>query len=224
MFETRPWIGALVTVLAVTCACSTAPKTASPATPVGAVHINPANIRRVAGDLPPGYEVAKVAGISAPPRVWGLGAASTAHPPQCAALADPARGRGESAQGVSGSGTGGIVDAVVVALSSGPAALDPNVVSDCKQWTMSTGRATASIHLIDPPGIGGVQTLGMAIDTTTSVEGGVEIVSHAYTFTAYLGAYYAFTTLITDPGSAHPPLTPQFAADLLVKTVSALRG
>jgi hypothetical protein len=103
-------------------------------------------------------------------------------------------------------------------------ALDPNVVSDCKQWTMSTGRATASIHLIDPPGIGGVQTLGMAIDTTTSVEGGVEIVSHAYTFIAYLGAYYAFTTLITDPGSAHPPLTPQFAADLLVKTVSALRG
>lgn len=220
----RPWIGALVTVLAVTCACSGVPKTAHSNTPVRAVHINPANIRRVAGELPPGYEVAKVAGISAPARLWGLGAASMANPPQCAPLADPARGRGESAQGVSGSGTGGIVDAVVAASPSGPVALDPNLVAQCRQWTMSTGRATANVRLIDPPRIDGVETLGMASDTTTSVEGGTETVSRAYTFIAYLGDYYAFTTLITDPGSAHPPLTPQFAADLLVKTVSALRG
>jgi hypothetical protein len=41
---------------------------------------------------------------------------------------------------------------------------------------------------------------------------------------AYLGDYYAFTTLISDPGSPESPLTPQFAADLLVKTVSALRA
>jgi hypothetical protein len=39
-----------------------------------------------------------------------------------------------------------------------------------------------------------------------------------------LGDYYAFTTLISDPGSPDPALTPQFAADLLVKTVSELRG
>jgi hypothetical protein len=64
----------------------------------------------------------------------------------------------------------------------------------------------------------------MAADTTTSVEGGNEIVSRASTFTAYLGDYYAFTTLISDPGAAHPPLPPQFAADLLVKSVSALRS
>jgi hypothetical protein len=30
--------------------------------------------------------------------------------------------------------------------------------------------------------------------------------------------------LTTDPGSVHPALPPQFAADLLVKTVSTLRS
>jgi hypothetical protein len=220
----RPWIGVLATVLAAACACSAVPKTTPSGAPVDAVHINPANIRRVGGDLPPGYEVTKVTGISAPSGIWGLGAASTAHPSQCAALADPAHGRGESAQGISGSGTGGIVYAVVAVSPSGQVALDGNLVANCRQWTMSTGRATASVHLIDPPRINGVETLGMASDTTTSVEGGVETISRAYTFTAYLGDYYAFTVLITDPGSVHPPLTPQFAADLLVKTVSALRG
>jgi hypothetical protein len=39
-----------------------------------------------------------------------------------------------------------------------------------------------------------------------------------------LGDYFAFTTLISDPGSPDPALTTEFAADLLVKTVSALRG
>lgn len=220
----RLWIGALVTLLAAACASSPAPKTAPSGTPVGAVHINPANIRRVGGELPPEYEVTRVAGISAPAGIWGAGAASAVHPPQCAALADPAHGRGESAQGVSGSGAGGIVYAVVAGSPSGPVGLDRNLVAECGRWTMSAGRATASVRLIDAPPIDGVETLGMASDTTTSVEGGTEIISRAYAFTAYLGDYYAFTTLITDPGSAHPPLTPQFAADLLVKTVSALRS
>ncbi len=64
----------------------------------------------------------------------------------------------------------------------------------------------------------------MTTDITTSVEGGNQIVSRTNTFTAYLGDYYAFTTLISDPGSPHSSLTPQFAADLLVKAVSALRA
>jgi hypothetical protein len=89
---------------------------------------------------------------------------------------------------------------------------------------MTNGRATAHVHLIEPPRIDGVQTVGMTIDTTTLVEGGNKIDSRANTFTAYLGDYYAFTTLVSDPGSPHPPLPPQFAADLLAKTVSALRG
>ena len=41
-----------------------------------------------------------------------------------------------------------------------------------------------------PPHIDGVPTFGMAVDTTTSVEGGNEIDSRASTLTAYLGDYY----------------------------------
>jgi hypothetical protein len=64
----------------------------------------------------------------------------------------------------------------------------------------------------------------MATEISTSVEGGNEIDSRAITFTAYLGDYYAFTAVVSDPGSPDPALAPQFAADLLVKAVSALRG
>ncbi len=89
---------------------------------------------------------------------------------------------------------------------------------------MTSRRATARVRLVDAPRIDGAETLGMAADITTSVEGGNQIGSRANTFTAYLGDYYAFTTLISDPGSPQSPLTPQFAADLLVKAVSALRA
>ena len=58
----------------------------------------------------------------------------------------------------------------------------------------------------------------------TVVEGGTETTSSAYTFSAYLDDYLAFVTVVMDPGSPNPPLGQEFAADLLVKTVSALRG
>jgi hypothetical protein len=186
--------------------------------------INSAKIKRVGGELPAGYEVTAIPDTPDPPAIWGLGGGWTADPARCAVLADPADRQGLSAQGISGSGAGGIVFAVVVAAPRGPVALDPTVVAGCRHWSMSNGRATARIHLIEPPRIDGVQTLGMATDTTTSVEGGNEIVSRAITFTAYLGDYYAFTSLISDPGASHPPLPPQFASDLLVKSVSALRS
>ena len=89
---------------------------------------------------------------------------------------------------------------------------------------MIDGHTTAIARLTDPPHIDGAETLGMVADTKSSVESGTEIDSRIYTFTAYLGNYYAFTTLIADPGSALPALPPQFAADLLVKTVSTLRS
>ncbi|MBW8711263.1 MAG: DUF5642 family protein, partial [Mycobacterium sp.] len=54
--------------------------------------------------------------------------------------------------------------------------------------------------------------------------GGTETRSHADTFTAYLGDYVTFVTVVSDPGSPNPALGQDFAADLLVKTVSALRG
>lgn len=164
-----------------------------------------------------------VPGAASPRVIWGLAAAVTATPPQCAALADPGNGRGHSAQGVSASGTGGIVDAVVVALP-GAVELEDDVVAACARWSMTSGHTTANVRLAEAPHVDDAETVGMVADIKSSVESGSQIDSRVYTFTAYLGNYYAFTTLTTDPGSALPSLSPQFAADLLVKTVSTLRG
>nr|WP_255361352.1 DUF5642 family protein [Mycobacterium sp. 1245111.1] len=184
-------------------------------------HIDPANIRRVRRDLPPGYEAAPVADVPAPSGIWGLGGTGVATPARCAPLADPGGGHGRRAQGISGSGPGGTLHAVVVA---GAVALDPSLVAQCRQWDIAGRRASARVHLVDAPRIDGADTVGMTADILTSVEGGNEIASRASNFTAYLGDYYAFTTVVSDPGSPNAALTPQFAADLLVKTVSAVRG
>jgi hypothetical protein len=228
----RPfWIGptaiAVLAVLVAACAKSPAPApSASPARSPSArgTVVNPASIKRLVRELPPNYEVTTaIPGAASPRVIWSLASDATVKPPQCAALADPGNGRDQSAQGVSGSGAGGIVDAVVVALP-GPVDLDHNLVGACARWTMIDGHTTAGVHLTDPPQIEGVETVGMLADTKSSVESGTEIDSRVYTFTAYLGNYYAFTTLTTDPGSALPALPSQFAADLLVKTVSTLRS
>jgi hypothetical protein len=221
----RPfWLGPAVALLAAACAQSPAPAP-RPSPSAHATAVNPANIKRVGRELPPGYEVATGIPSAASPRViWGIGTGWTSKPPQCATLADPGNGREQSAQGVSGSGAGGIVDAVVVALQPGPVALDHDLVAACGQWTMADSHSTVSIRFSDPPHIDGAETLGMVADVRTSVESGTEVDSRTYTFTAYLGDCYAFTTLTTDPGSVLPALPPQFAADLLVKTVSTLRS
>jgi Domain of unknown function (DUF5642) len=228
----RPfWIGPLatplLTLLVAGCAHSHAPSPSATPTKSPSAHgavVNPANIKRVVRELPPNYEVTTGIPAGAAPRViWSLAPDATVKPPQCATLADPGNGRDQSAQGVSASGTGGIVDAVVVALP-GPVDLDRNLVAACARWTMSDRHTTAGVRLIDAPHIDGIETLGMVADTKSSVESGTEIDSRVYIFTAYLGNYYAFTTLTTDPGSALPALPPQFAADLLVKTVSTLRS
>jgi hypothetical protein len=228
----RPfWIGPVVTpvLTLLVAACAHSPAHAPSATPTKSLSahgtvVNPANIKRVVREMPPKYEVTTgIPGGATPRVIWGLAPDATVKPPQCASLADPGDGRDQSAQGVSASGTGGIVDAVVVALP-GPADLDHNLVVACARWTMSDAHTTAIVRLTDPPHIDGVETLGMVADTKSSVESGTEIDSRVYTFAAYLGNYYAFTTLTTDPGSALPALPPQFAADLLVKTVSTLRS
>jgi hypothetical protein len=217
------WFAASVALLPAACAHPREPA-AVPSNTAATRHINPVNIRRAGRELPPGYEVTAASGVAAPPASWGLGGEGAANPARCAALADPAGGHGEAAQGISGSGTGGIVYVVVSGVPTGPLALDQSLVAGCPQWSMTGRRARAHIRLIDPPRIDGAQTLGMATDIITSVEGGNEIDSRASTFTAYLGDYYAFTTVVSDPGSPDPALTPQFAAELLVKSVSALRG
>jgi hypothetical protein len=219
--DMRLWIAAVIAPLLAACAHSPAPVLRGN---TQARHINPANIKRVGRDFPSGYEMTGVSGVAAPSAIWGHGMDAGSAPPRCAALADPAGGHSESARGISGSGAGGIVYAVVAAVQPGPVVLDQSLVAACPQWSMANGRATTRVHLIEPPHIDGADTLGMVTDTTTLVEGGNEIYSRTSTFTAYLGKYYAFTALVSDPGAAQPPLPQRFSADLLVKTVSALRS
>ncbi|BBZ51254.1 DUF5642 family protein [Mycobacterium heidelbergense] len=226
-FRIGPVAITVLALLVVACGHSSTPTRSGPparSPSARGAAVNPANIRRVVRELPPGYEVTNgVPGGASPRVIWSVGADARAKPPQCAVLADPGNGRDQSAQGVSASGTGGVVDAVVVALP-GPVDLDPGLVAACGRWTLTGGHTTASVRLTDAPRIDGADTLGMVADIRSSVESGAEIDSRAYTFIAYFGNFYAFTTLTTDPGSALPALPPQFAADLLVKTVSTLRG
>src|ERR1700749_2423635 len=117
----RCWIAGTAALLAVGCARSHAPPPATSSLQRANIPpVHPANIKRVVRDLPPGYEVTTAIADGASPRViWSLGADasdSKAKPPQCGTLADPGKGLDQSAQGVSGSGGGGIVDAVVVDL------------------------------------------------------------------------------------------------------------
>src|SRR6516165_8587165 len=117
----RPfWIGpkavAVLTLLVAACAHSPAPTPSASLTRSSSARgiVNPANIKRVVRELPPNYEVTTGIPSAASPRViWSLGAGAadmTAKPAQCASLADPGNGRDESAQGLSGSGAGGIID------------------------------------------------------------------------------------------------------------------
>ena len=218
------WAATAAFLLLVAGCAHPAERASTPSVGTVARHVDPGNIRRVRRDLPPGYEVTAESGAAAPSAIWGLGRAGVANPARCATLADPAGGDRQGAQSISGSGAGGTVYAVVVAAPTGAVTLDQSVVAQCRQWSMTGGRASARVHLVDSPHIDAAETLGMAAQISTSVEGGNEIDSRASTFTAYLGDYYAFTAVVSDPGSPDPALTPQFAADLLVKTVSALRG
>jgi uncharacterized protein DUF5642 len=187
------------------------------------VQVNPANIARVRTGLPAGYEVGYINGRAAPATMWGFGPGWTADPPQCGALAEPVVD-GAVTRGWSASGGGGIVYAVVTGSPPVPVGLDPALLAECGQWTLMVGHTSGSVTLIAAPTIEGVATVGMSAATTIVVEGGTETDSHADTLTAYLGDYVAVVTVVTDPGSPNPPLGQEFAAELLVKTVSALRS
>ena len=182
--------------------------------------MNPARIERVRTELPSGYEMAALAGRAAPVAFWGLGPDWTADPLRCGALADPVADAATT-RGWSASGAGGIVYAMVAGSN---ATLDPSLNVECEQWTVSAGHTSGSVTLVAAPAIDGAATVGLSTATTTVVEGGTETHSHADTFTAYLGDYVAFITVVTDPGSPNPALGQDFAAKLLAKTVSALRG
>ncbi len=217
--------GFILSVLCVVAACGqpgTTPTT-STTEPSRAESLNPANISRARGEMPAGYEVADVAGPASPVAFWGFGPGWVTEPEGCGALAGPPTD-GATTRGWSGSGPGGIVHVVVIGSPTAPVTFDPAVLAECGKWTVMSGNTTGTVNLIEAPPIDGTTTVGMATVAKTVVEGGTETMSTASTFSAYLGDYLAFVTVVTDPGSPNPPLGQEFAADLLVKTVSALRG
>ena len=215
------WFALLAALSLCVAACGDSPSSApSTASSGSSTQVNPARIERVRTELPSGYEVAGLSGRAAPVAFWGLGPDWIADPQRCGALADPAAGEAAT-RGWSASGAGGIVYAVVAASA---AALDPSLIDECGQWTVSAGRTSGSVTLVAAPAIDGAATVGLSTTATTSVEGGTETHSHAETFTAYLSGYVVVVTVVTDPGSPNPALGQDFAAELLVKTVSALRG
>lgn len=190
--------------------------------------MNPARIDRVRQDLPSGYEVVAIDPQATPVSLWGFGPDWTADPSRCAAAAAPDT---EPGRGWSASGPGGIVYAAVAkekAGHPGADAPDPGAEGPCEQWSVSGGHSTGTVTSVAAPAIEGAVTTGMSTAVTTVVEGGTETRSHADTFTADLhseGAdYHVFITVVTDPGSPNPALDTAFTSDLLVKSVSALRG
>ena len=208
-----------------------------------AVGVDLAGVARVRGDLPAGYEVGDLVGRVAPLAFWGFGPQWVADPPQCGVLADPAVDAA-TVRGWSASGPGGIV--YVVAAAGGQERSDsgdgtggqersdlgdvtggsvPAILAECDSTTLTAGHTSGTVATVEAPAIDGASTVGIRTDTTTVVEGGTETHSHADTFTAYLGGYVAYVTVVTDPGSSSAQtLDADFAAALLVKTVSALRG
>jgi hypothetical protein len=222
----RFWVA---TVLVATCVVAGCGQPGPPPQPsptpssTADAQVNPARISRVRGELPAGYEVADIGGPASPAALWGFKLGWVAEPPQCGVLAGPVTGDATT-KGWSGSGPGGIVYAAVTGSPTSPVTLDPVVLAECGQWTVTSGNTTGTVSLIDAPAIGGATTVGMDTRAETVVEGGTETASAAYTFSAYFEDYLAFVTVVTDPGSPNPALSQEFAADLLVKTVSALRG
>jgi hypothetical protein len=204
------------------CGAPSAPSdTPSPSS--ASAQVNPARIDRARDHLPQGYEVSDLTGRAAPAAFWGFGGDWTADPPQCGVLADPAAGAATT-RGWSASGGGGIVYAAIAGSPPDPVHLDAAVVDACGRWTLSGGQANGDVTLTPAPEIDGAVTVAMSTTTTTVVEGGTETRAHADTVLAYLDDYVALVTVVTDPGSANSQLGHDFAAALMVKTVSALRG
>lgn len=211
-----------IVVVALACGCSPtantpAPPPASSAVAPGLSRVDPARINRIRGDLPPGYEAGAADGVASPAGFWGFRGSWTADPTRCAALI--ATGEPAAARGLSGSGPGGTLYIAVVGGQP-----DLSVPADCDQWTMTNEHSSAAVSLTTGPHIDGAQTVGMTAEIGTVVESGAETDTMTHTYTAYLGDQVVFVTLVTDPGATAPPLAPQFAADLLVASVAALRG
>ncbi|MGE5693688.1 MAG: DUF5642 family protein [Candidatus Sericytochromatia bacterium] len=214
------WFTLLAAVAAAACSVPSHEPQPGPSSPAAqSDRINPANVRRLRGSFPAGYEIAEVSGVASPAHFWGLKPGWTARPAECGQLADPADG---SPQGLSGSGSGGIIYVVVAGASSPAPGAD--LLEACSRWTMASGRTSATVNRLSAPAIEDAATVGMATDSRTVVEGGTETDLHATTATAYLADHVAFVTVVTDPGSGPSGLPPDFASTFLARAVATLRG
>jgi hypothetical protein len=83
---------------------------------------------------------------------------------------------------------------------------------------------SAQVRRTAAPVIGGADTVSWDAATRTIVESGAETNSEVSTAVAYLDRHAVFVTVVTDPGSPHPPLGPVYVAELLRATVAELRG
>ena len=81
----------------------------------------------------------------------------------------------------------------------------------------------AQVRRTDAPDVDGADTVAWQARTRTVVEAGAENNSDIETAVASLDHHAAFVTVVTDPGSPNPPLGPDFVAELLATTVTALR-
>ncbi|EUA50703.1 hypothetical protein I552_1642 [Mycobacterium xenopi 3993] len=99
----RRAMAAITVMLAAACAHPDGSARSNWPTPSAAsdMRITPANIRRVARDLPGGYEVTGLAAATTPAAIWGVGRTgrhirlnARRWPTRCAAVANPRRGVG----------------------------------------------------------------------------------------------------------------------------------
>ncbi|CAN1512263.1 Domain of unknown function DUF5642 [Mycobacteriaceae bacterium] len=180
--------------------------------------VDPGHVMRVRSALPVGYEVAELRGPFSAVSLWGFGTVWTADPPQCARLADPAPAD-RGARGLSASGPGGIVYVAVIAAATP----EPELLDQCHSWAMRFVHSGAQVRRTDAPAVDGADTVAWRARTRTVVESGAETNSDVVTAVAYLDHHAAFVTVVTDPGSPHPPLGPDFVDELLATTVTAVR-
>jgi hypothetical protein len=183
--------------------------------------MNPADVLRIRSALPQGYEVGELTGPVSAASLWGFGTGWTADPSQCAPLADPAPAD-LGARGVTASGPGGTVFVVVNPTADG--APGPGLLAQCANWAMVFAHTSAEVNRTEAPVIEGTETVAWVSTTRTIVESGMETNARAATALAYFDQHVVYVTLITDPGSPHPPLDAGFVADMLATTVAVLRG
>jgi hypothetical protein len=222
----RVFASCIAVALCAGCGHATAPEMPSSvsssgsSTSVAATTVIPSNVMRARTKLPPDYELSALPADATPVALWGLGTSWISEPEECAGLVTPISAD-TPVNGWSASGSGGIVYVVVAAANVG---MGPEIRDNCVPWTMSTDHTDAVIAFTDVPAIATAATLGFTTDLTTSVEGGTETHSRAQTLVAHLDEYVAYVVVVTDPGASGPALEEGFASNLLVTTVSAIRG